>query len=455
MGTGLVVPAVAEPAGGGSPQSIDGAKLIDGTVTDRKLALADGAIELSKVAGLSEALDELFDNLTGPADDVACTECIATAELVNGAVTNEKLTGPISLQKVPDAASRSALSDLELQLLGLGELFSAYRTTLATASLSGGTDTVHVSRIDGLADAETARARDLTCDACVEADELLDRAVTDGKIASVDAGKLTSGVLDNARIGDGSIVGAKLAERSVTADRLYGEIQAGQIVGLEAEKVSGVLTAATIDGSDVTGEISATQLAGTIDMALIAADAITGDKIATGTIGVAQLAAESVGTEELVPGAVTADKQTSNAARLTAVDLNTLTELTSGYDAPSSVDVLTTQGPAAHNVMVTGQAQLSCICSNAGDLVTVEYQLIRLDNVTGIPTRTVVSPTYSVLLRNGHNTAPVSISFLDRDVAAGDHQYTLRFEDTPLTPSATAESSASGTVINAVDLGRS
>lgn len=115
------------------------------------------------------------------------------------------------------------------------------------------------------------------------------QTVDSAVLASVDAGKITSGYIAAARIQAGTITGTMIAADTVTAT----QIAANAVTA--SELAAGAVTA---------GKIAA----GTIVANDIASGTITGDRLTAGTIGAGQIAAGAVTTVKLAAGAVTANE---------------------------------------------------------------------------------------------------------------------------------------------------
>lgn len=217
-----------------------------------------------------------------------------------------------------------------------------------------------------------------------------------------------------------------------------GEVHFSELTGGLEGGPGGQLRDGTITGDDLAGHYGPVN--GSPDLVEHIMGAVTGEKIADG----------SVETRDLMDGAVTADKLELPAVRFTDVDFSTLGLLTGDIDAPANAGQALVVGGQAHRVMVTSQAQITCVCSGAGDSASVQYQLVRVSDPGSVsPTYDPVSPVYEALLRNGHNTVPVSVSALDT-VDAGDVLYRLRVVS---AASGTAAPSARNTVVNAVVIG--
>lgn len=230
-----------------------------------------------------------------------------------------------------------------------------------------------------------------------------------------------------------------LADGAVGFDELTGQAAAGQL------GVASVVGDTVKDGS-----LHASDLAGAYGDDPDGPGPLLALETVAGAVTSAKINDDSVESRDLRDGSVTADKLALPAARFTNVDFSSLGLLTGGSDAPTDATQALAVGGRAHRVMVTSQAQISCLCSNAGDAASVQYQLVRTSDPGSIhPTYHPVSPVYEAMVRNGQNTLPVSVSALDT-VDAGDVVYRLRFVS---AASGTAAPSADNVVVNAVVIG--
>ncbi|MGB0578931.1 MAG: hypothetical protein ACPGVU_04445 [Limisphaerales bacterium] len=138
-------------------------------------------------------------------------------------------------------------------------------------------------------------------------------AVTDAKIASVDASKIASGVLavaripnlDASNISSGTFGDARIA--SVSANKLTGMINAAQIPDLAATKItSGTLAAGRIPNLSATKITSGTLGTGRIPN-------LSAAKITSGSFGASRIGTGAITTTKLQDAAVTIDKIGQNA----------------------------------------------------------------------------------------------------------------------------------------------
>lgn len=152
------------------------------------------------------------------------------------------------------------------------------------------------------------------------------QALTNAIIATLDAGKITTGTLAADRIGALSITAAKIAAQAITTEKIAAlavtasELAANSVVATKiaanavvAEKISaGAVTTIKLDALAVTAE-------------KIAAGAIIADKIAAGAITTAKLAADAIDgmtiTGALIQGGVVRQQDVYNQNETTRLIL--------------------------------------------------------------------------------------------------------------------------------------
>lgn len=186
----------------------------------------------------------------------------------------------------------------------------------------------------------------------------------------IDSAMIGEGVVGTVQIADGSITDAKIV--SLTANKLTaGRIDAGEIevVNLKAEnitvgKINGKQIAEGAISSENIGESSVTTEKisdGAITERLIAADAVTAEKIVAEAITAREIATNAITSNKILAGAVTADKidvanlfaQEATATNLTITGGSTLNDVT------------------AKNLTVTGDSSFE------GDIVAKTLKLLQ------------------------------------------------------------------------------
>lgn len=325
--------------------------------------------------------------------------------------------GQLRLLVDASQACRASESAMTWNVAGdSGEAVRAFREELRADDLQGagapndGDGSVHWDHLEQVP-ASVLGTRDVLDDLVLALSQPKE-ATADGLVhwtnllgVRVGSEHLETGSVDTRAVRDGSIITADLAERAIVSSHIApGTVLTNHLAGSHSPYVAG---------------------------------AVTSEKILDGTIE----------TNDLRSGAVTADKLALPAA--SSADAHSFL-LTGGTSAPDGV-LQTLPVASADRVLATGQAQVSCVCTEAGDSALVQYQLVRTSNPgTGSEAHHPASPVYSVIVRNGHNTVPVSVTALDV-VPAGQVVYRLRFVSAPAT--GTSAPGTSNAVVNAVVIG--
>lgn len=238
---------------------IDGSKLINGTVTDDKIASLNG----SKIDPDSITSTELAPNSVGSSE--LADGAVDTAAIQNGAVTDEKIAGPIDGGKLaPDSITSTELAP---NSVGSSEL----------------------------------------ADNAVDTEAIQDGAVTNDKLASdIDGSKLIDGSVDDSKIS--SLDGSKIDDNTITANEL-----APNSVG-SSELADGAVDTDAIQDGAVTND----KITGPIDGGKISSDSITSNQIGSGAVGTDELADGAV-TDEKITGPIDGGKLQSGTVSSTAL----------------------------------------------------------------------------------------------------------------------------------------
>ncbi|MFR0558093.1 hypothetical protein ACLUWO_04310 [Pseudoscardovia radai] len=144
-------------------------------------------------------------------------------------------------------------------------------------------------------------------------------------IASLDAGKITTGYLSANRLAAGSISSGKIATGAVTADKIAA-------LAVSSDKLS---------ANAVTADKLA---AGAVSSDKIAANAVTAGKIAANAVSAGKIAANSISAAQLISGCVSSDKLAVNSVTASKIatgavsaDKLAANSVTSGKIAAGSV----------------------------------------------------------------------------------------------------------------------
>jgi hypothetical protein len=205
-------------------------------------------------------------------------------------------------------------------------------------------------------------------------------------IASLDAGKITSGTINAARIGAGTITGTMIAGTTITGNKIVSntitslQMLAGTITAASGIIADAAITTAKIAdlavtnaqiadgtiqnakignldaGKITTGSIAAARIAaGTITSTMIAANTIIAGDIAAGTITATEIAANTITAAKIAAGTITANEIASGAittVKLDATAINgmTITGATLQTTATASSGIkIDTTGLSAYN----------------------------------------------------------------------------------------------------------
>jgi hypothetical protein len=147
----------------------------------------------------------------------------------------------------------------------------------------------------------------------VNTDSIAPSSVTTDELAtdSVTTDKIATGAVTTGELGNDSVTNDKLATNSVNADSIAaGSVGENELASsaVSTDKIANLaVTDAKIDG------ISGSKIIGGIDGALIVNQSIVAGKLALGTITSLQMAAESIGYNELKDNAVLSDKIYQNS----------------------------------------------------------------------------------------------------------------------------------------------
>lgn len=154
-------------------------------------------------------------------------------------------------------------------------------------------------------------------------------------IASLDAGKITTGYLSANRLAAGSISSGKIATGAVTADKIAA-------LAVSSDKLSAnAVTADKLAADSVSADKIA---ANAVSSDKIAANAVTAGKIAALAVSAGKIAANSISSSNLIAGCVSSDKLAANsvtAAKIAtgavSADKLAANSVTSGKIAAGSV----------------------------------------------------------------------------------------------------------------------
>ena len=329
-------------------------ELADGSVTAQKIAA--GAVDAAKIAagvelvkiwtggtlpttsqgsvlswngklyrwdGTKYSAEVPTTDLTGQIDSTKLADnAVTVAKIASGAVEAGKLaTNAVTSDKIAAGAVGVAkfASGLEPVTLVTG---ASLPTTKSTTVI---TWNGKLYRWDGTKYSAEVPTTDLTGQ--IDATKLADNAVTVAKIASgaVEAGKLATNAVTSDKIAAGAVGVAKFASGiepvTVVSGSTLPTVKTTETITFQGKlyRWSGTAYTAAVDTTDLTGQITATQItdnaittpklaAGSVVAGKIAANAVTANEIAANSVTTAKIQAGAVTATEIAAGAVTASK---------------------------------------------------------------------------------------------------------------------------------------------------
>lgn len=130
----------------------------------------------------------------------------------------------------------------------------------------------------------------------------------------VDAAKLATGIISEAKMADGAITQAKLGAGAVNAEKVADNAITTAKIAADAVKAAQLATGA-VGSTELAAEavVAGKIAAGTIQTADIAAGAVSAGKIAAGGVTATEIAAGSVVTSKIAANAVTASQIAANS----------------------------------------------------------------------------------------------------------------------------------------------
>lgn len=135
---------------------------------------------------------------------------------------------------------------------------------------------------------------------------IADAAITNAKIANLDAGKITTGTLDAERIAAGTITANHIRSRAITSDKI----------------AAGAISAEHIQANTITSDKIVTKA---ITTDKIAASAITANEIAVNAVTTKKIVAGAVTANEIAAGAITTSKIQSGAVTAAKIAASAIT----------------------------------------------------------------------------------------------------------------------------------
>ena len=340
-------------------KSIDGGKIIDGTISG--VLIANGTVTSNKVqAGTISGVLIAGSTITGDkivaatisgslitagtitADRIA-SSTLTASQIADGTITGQKIVaGTVSGVLIAD--NTISASNIQANTITGDKIAAA---TISGSLITAGTITSTQIAVSGITagslaansiTADNITTRTITADKIVlsgvTADLLGPEAVTSAALASgaVISGKLAVGAVQTNNLAAGSVTAYAIAANTITGDRIAANTISGALITtgtITADNIAtSTLTAAQIADGTITGQkivagtVSGVLITdGTISATKIQANTITGDKIAARTISGVLLTISGIKAENIEAGAITSDK--ISVTNLQAVSANT------------------------------------------------------------------------------------------------------------------------------------
>lgn len=307
----------------------DGSLIKAGTLTAR--ALAAGTITSQYLASSAVTAEKL------------AADCVTAGKIAAASVSSEKIaSGAVTAEKLASAsitADKLAASSVTAEKIAAGAVTAG---AVAAASLTA----------DRLAAGTITAQSGVLANACVSGAQIADLSVTDGKIVSLTASKLTAGTID------ASLINVEnLRADNITAGTLNGAV----IPVLSGEKLS---------AGAVTGE-------------KLADGAVAADKLVAGAVTADKLAAFSVTAEKILAGAVTAEKLAASSVTADKISAGSITAACLSADAGQGLDLSSNTSVVARvleNSSVTINQDGIGLTGAAVDLNTDSFNVTALKN---------------------------------------------------------------------------
>ena len=286
-------------------KSLHAGAFADGSIPTT--ALKDGAVTVDKIA--AGALSA----------DLITAGSITTDKLAAGAVTADKIDAG-AIAAIGISAGSITTDKLAAGAVTADKIAAG---TIEAIGISAGSITT--DKLDaGAVTADKIAANTITADSGIIADsaigttQIADGSITDAKIVSLTASKITAGTIDAAEV---NVV--NLRADNITTGTINGQV----IPELGSDKIKdGAISGVKIyNGAVTTDKIDD----GAVTSAKVVANAITAEKIAT----------NAVTANKILAGAITTDKLDANAVTADKIKANTITANKLASDVGSSLDL--------------------------------------------------------------------------------------------------------------------
>jgi len=418
-------------------KSIDGAKIVDGTISG--VLIANGTVTGNKVqAGTISGVLIAGATITG--DNIQAAT-ISGSLISAGTITFDKIASKtLTASQIADATitGSNIVAGTVSGVLITDNAVSASKiqaNTITGDKIVAGTIS-GVLIAAGTITADNITTRTITADKIVlsgiTADLLGAEAVTAAALASgaVISGKLAVGAVQTNNLAAGSVTAYAIAANTITGDRIAANTISGALITtgtITADNIAtSTLTAAQIADGTITGQkivagtVSGVLITdGTISATKIQANTITGDKIAARTISGVLLTISGIKAENIEAGAITSDK--ISVTNLQAVSANTGSLTVNGTITAGQTKINTYGMSVGSLADPLTQAALPSLNSNVLTIVASgtsgDLQGIAMFNVAQSTTTPLASinldgtSTLEIANNLSDNTAAVHVNF--------------------------------------------
>lgn len=364
-------------------KSIDGAKIVDGTISG--VLITNGTVTGNKVqAGTISGVLITAGTITGDkiqaatisgalitagtiTFDKVASNTLTAAQIADSAITGQKIAnGTISGVLIADntvSASKIQANTITANQIAAGTITG---DRIAASTISGALITAGTLTGDKIAAATISGDR--IAAGTITADNITTRTITADKIvlSGITADLLGPEAVTAAALASGAVISGKLAANSVLANNVTAGVIQGYHVA--ASTITGAnIAAATISGSLITaGTITADRIASSsLTATQIADGAITGQKILAGTISGVLITDGTVSASKIQANTITASQiaaGTITGDRIAAATISGVLLTASGITG----DKIAAKTITVDNLSVS---QLDAVASNMGSLV--------------------------------------------------------------------------------------
>lgn len=375
------------------------------TANDANLAAAAAAVDANDAAVAAAAAQVTADNATTIGNDAAtdAASAVSTANAASAAVATKagqyvQASPPTGLSAIDKATWISTSEDnkiytwngsawvampLGTQAISDAAITGSKITSGAIDNSKMGVDSVTGTNITNGAISDTELAAN-----AVVAGKIAAAAVGSTQLAdaAVVAGKIAANAVTSTTITDDAITSPKIAANAVTAS----EIQAGAVT---AGKVAADAIGANeiVAGSITSDELAAFSViagkiaAGSVSTGELAADSVTAVKLAAGSVVAGKIAADAVTANEIAAGSITTSELAALAVTAAKIAANTITaaQIAAGTITATELAALSvTAGKIAAGAITATEIQAGAITTAKIGAGQVTANEIAADTIT-------------------------------------------------------------------------